>query len=74
MTVGECLTNLMFAPITRLSDVKASCNWMWAAKLADEGNDYLFCLIGYLFCLLCFVLAFRFSYVSFGFLYFLFHC
>ena len=39
MTVGECLTNLMFAPITRLSDVKASCNWMWAAKLADEGYD-----------------------------------
>lgn len=39
MTVGECLTNMMFAEITKLEDVKASCNWMWAAKLSDEGSD-----------------------------------
>jgi phosphoribosylformylglycinamidine synthase len=39
MTVGECLTNLMFANITKLDDVKASCNWMWAAKLSDEGSN-----------------------------------
>ena len=38
MTVGECLTNLMFAQITVLEDVKSSCNWMWAAKLEDEGS------------------------------------
>ena len=39
MTVGECLTNLMFAQVTKLGDIKASCNWMWAAKLPDEGNQ-----------------------------------
>jgi phosphoribosylformylglycinamidine synthase len=39
MTVGECLTNMMFAEITKLEDVKASCNWMWAAKISDEGSD-----------------------------------
>ena len=39
MTVGECLTNMMFAEISKLEDVKASCNWMWAAKLSDEGSD-----------------------------------
>lgn len=37
MTVGEALTNLMFARITSLSDVKASGNWMWAAKMDGEG-------------------------------------
>jgi len=36
MTVGEALTNLVFARITSLSDVKASCNWMWAAKMPGE--------------------------------------
>lgn len=37
MTVGEALTNLVWAKITSLDDVKASCNWMWAAKLEGEG-------------------------------------
>ena len=37
MTVGEALSNLAFARITRLADVKASGNWMWAAKLEGEG-------------------------------------
>ena len=37
MTVGEALTNLMWAKITALGDVKASCNWMWASKLHGEG-------------------------------------
>eukprot|EP01038_Epipyxis_sp_PR26KG_P014309 gene14309-19193_t len=38
MTVGdEALSNLVFAKISCLSDVKASCNWMWAAKLEGEG-------------------------------------
>lgn len=39
MTVGEALTNLMWARITKLSDVKASCNWMWAAKLEGEAAN-----------------------------------
>jgi len=38
MTVGEALTNLVFARITNLADVKASGNWMWAAKLPGEGK------------------------------------
>ena len=33
MTVGEALQNLVFADISCLTDVKASGNWMWAAKL-----------------------------------------
>ncbi len=37
MTVGEALTNLMGARISDLSDVRASANWMWAAKLEGEG-------------------------------------
>ncbi|GAM20022.1 hypothetical protein SAMD00019534_031970, partial [Acytostelium subglobosum LB1] len=37
LTVGEALTNLMFASITALQDVKCSGNWMWAAKLKGEG-------------------------------------
>ncbi|PRP85385.1 phosphoribosylformylglycinamidine synthase [Planoprotostelium fungivorum] len=39
MTVGESLTNLVWAPITKLEDVKASGNWMWAAKLPGEGAN-----------------------------------
>uniref|UniRef100_A0A5S6QT58 Glutamine amidotransferase type-1 domain-containing protein n=1 Tax=Trichuris muris TaxID=70415 RepID=A0A5S6QT58_TRIMR len=38
MTVAESLTNLVFAPITDLKDVKCSANWMWAAKFS--GEDY----------------------------------
>ncbi len=38
MTVGEALSNLVFAKITALADVKASCNWMWAAKMDGEGT------------------------------------
>ncbi|XP_039297799.1 phosphoribosylformylglycinamidine synthase-like [Nilaparvata lugens] len=37
MTVAESLTNLVFAQITTLKDVKCSGNWMWAAKLPGEG-------------------------------------
>ena len=36
MTVGEMLTNLVWAPITRLNDVKCSGNWMWEKKYGDE--------------------------------------
>ena len=37
LTVAEALTNLVWAPITALGDVKCSANWMWAAKLEGEG-------------------------------------
>uniref|UniRef100_A0A3Q2WZ45 Phosphoribosylformylglycinamidine synthase n=1 Tax=Haplochromis burtoni TaxID=8153 RepID=A0A3Q2WZ45_HAPBU len=37
MAVGEALTNLVFASVTELKDVKCSGNWMWAAKLPGEG-------------------------------------
>ncbi|XP_066999437.2 phosphoribosylformylglycinamidine synthase [Anabrus simplex] len=37
MTVAESLTNLVFAAISDLKDVKCSGNWMWAAKLPGEG-------------------------------------
>ena len=37
LTVAEMLTNLVWAKIRRLGDVKCSGNWMWAAKLPGEG-------------------------------------
>jgi phosphoribosylformylglycinamidine synthase len=37
MSVAESLTNLVWAKITSLDKVKASGNWMWAAKLPGEG-------------------------------------
>ncbi|XP_018331646.2 phosphoribosylformylglycinamidine synthase [Agrilus planipennis] len=37
MTVAESLSNLVFAAITDLRDVKCSGNWMWPAKLPGEG-------------------------------------
>ncbi|KAI2509181.1 CobB/CobQ-like glutamine amidotransferase domain [Fragilaria crotonensis] len=37
MTVAEAMTNLVWAQISCLEDVKASGNWMYAAKLAGEG-------------------------------------
>ncbi|XP_078050163.1 phosphoribosylformylglycinamidine synthase [Augochlora pura] len=37
MTVAEALSNLVFARISDLEDVKCSGNWMWAAKLPGEG-------------------------------------
>ncbi|CAG0892990.1 unnamed protein product [Darwinula stevensoni] len=44
MSLGEALSNLVFAPITSLQDVKCSGNWMWAAKLEGEGaNMYQAC-------------------------------
>ena len=41
MAVAECLTNLVFAPITCLRDVKASANWMWPAKLPGFNFEHL---------------------------------
>ncbi len=37
MSVGEAITNIMWAKISGLEDIKCSGNWMWAAKLPGEG-------------------------------------
>jgi phosphoribosylformylglycinamidine synthase len=37
MAVGESLTNLVWAGIKDLEEVKCSANWMWAPKLPGEG-------------------------------------
>jgi phosphoribosylformylglycinamidine synthase len=37
MAVGEALTNLVWARVSALEDVRCSGNWMWAAKLPGEG-------------------------------------
>jgi phosphoribosylformylglycinamidine synthase len=37
MAVGEALTNIVWAQITGLQDIKCSANWMWAPKLRGEG-------------------------------------
>ncbi len=37
LSVGEALTNLVWAWVTALEDVRCSANWMWAAKLPGEG-------------------------------------
>lgn len=37
LAVGEALTNLVWARVTALADVRCSANWMWAAKLPGEG-------------------------------------
>ena len=34
---GEALTNLVWAQATSLQDIKASVNWMYAAKMGGEG-------------------------------------
>ena len=37
MSVGECLTNIVWAKLSSFEDIKCSGNWMWAAKLPGEG-------------------------------------
>jgi phosphoribosylformylglycinamidine synthase len=37
MSVGEAITNIIWAKISSLEDIKCSANWMWAAKLPGEG-------------------------------------
>ena len=37
MSVAEALTNMVWAKISSLSDIKCSVNWMWPAKLPGEG-------------------------------------
>ena len=38
MAIAEALTNLVWAKISSLNDVKCSANWMWAPKLPGEGT------------------------------------
>ncbi|MBT3606101.1 MAG: phosphoribosylformylglycinamidine synthase [Candidatus Latescibacteria bacterium] len=37
LCVGEMLTNITWASISAVEDIKCSGNWMWAAKLPGEG-------------------------------------
>ena len=37
MSVGEALTNIVWAKVTALEDIRCSANWMWAPKLPGEG-------------------------------------
>eukprot|EP00928_Gymnodinium_smaydae_P060420 TRINITY_DN4407_c0_g1_i1.p1 TRINITY_DN4407_c0_g1~~TRINITY_DN4407_c0_g1_i1.p1 ORF type:complete len:1358 (-),score=226.47 TRINITY_DN4407_c0_g1_i1:402-4424(-) len=37
MSVGEAVTNIMWAKCTAIGDIKAEGNWMWASKLPGEG-------------------------------------
>ncbi len=37
MSVGEALTNIVWAKISALEDIRCSGNWMWAPKLPGEG-------------------------------------
>ncbi len=39
MSVAEAVTNMVWAKITGLGDIKCSGNWMWAPKLPGEGAD-----------------------------------
>ena len=39
MTLGEMLTNLIFAKIKDLESIKVLTNWMWSTNI--ESNDYL---------------------------------
>jgi phosphoribosylformylglycinamidine synthase len=37
MAVGEMITNMAAAKISKLGDVRCRANWMWPAKLSGEG-------------------------------------
>ena len=37
MAVAEAMTNIVWAKISKINDIKASGNWMYAAKLPGEG-------------------------------------
>lgn len=37
MSVAEALTNMVWAKVSSLNDIKCSANWMWASKLPGEG-------------------------------------
>jgi phosphoribosylformylglycinamidine synthase len=37
LATAEAVTNLAFAAVSPLGEIKCSANWMWAAKLPGEG-------------------------------------
>ena len=37
MSVAEALTNMVWAKVSRIEDIRCSANWMWPAKLPGEG-------------------------------------
>ena len=37
MSVGEALTNIVWARVSGLGDIRCSANWMWAPKIPGEG-------------------------------------
>jgi len=39
MSVAEALTNMVWAGISGIGDIKCSVNWMWPAKLPGEGAE-----------------------------------
>jgi len=39
MSVAEALTNMVWAVISGIEDIKCSVNWMWPAKLPGEGAE-----------------------------------
>ncbi|KAK8811334.1 hypothetical protein WA158_003068 [Blastocystis sp. Blastoise] len=43
VSVGEAVTNLVWAPIEGLKKTKCSGNWMWAAKLPGEASSMYSC-------------------------------
>jgi phosphoribosylformylglycinamidine synthase len=45
MSVAEALTNMVWAKISSLSDIKCSVNWMWPAKLPGEGAALWDCAV-----------------------------
>jgi len=39
MALGEALTNIVWAKISSIKNIKSSLNWMWPAKLENEGAE-----------------------------------
>jgi len=39
LSVAEAVTNIVWAKVSALEDIKCSGNWMWAPKLPGEGAD-----------------------------------
>jgi len=39
MSVAEAITNIVWAKVSALEDIKCSGNWMWAPKLPGEGAE-----------------------------------
>jgi phosphoribosylformylglycinamidine synthase len=37
ISVAEALTNIVWAKVSAIEDIRCSANWMWAAKLPGEG-------------------------------------